>query len=140
MKIFIGIPLGGGIIKHIAKWRKSHKQKLKEVNWKVNSDLHITLIPPYLGDAKLALAVIKKLAETQKAFAINFQEIAFGPSPAHPRLIWLKSKERVKLQYMKKQLEKLNPEFPRLKRPFLTHVTLARFKAKQFDTLQTRKL
>lgn len=90
-------------------------------------DIHLTLVPPFTSQELSSLK--KKLDETLKsvsAFQIRFLKIAYHPSPKQPRLVWLEFDANQELRLLREKL--LSVFGQKAERPFIPHLTLARFK------------
>jgi 2'-5' RNA ligase len=147
-RIFIAI----SISKEIQKKATTLQKELKDldIRWLHSHNLHITLIPPWNEDD---FKKVKKILKTQittkfKSFTLNFKKIIFGPpsksSSRPPRMIWAIGPTPPELIRLKKQLEKtlLNEKIihKTASRPFRLHLTLARFKPKDFKNFPIQTL
>ena len=139
-KFFIGIPLENSIKKKIVAWKLSHLIQFPEISWKNYYDLHITVIPPFMGDTEIAAQILKEIPKKFSSFKVTFKKIEFGPRKAHPRLIWIKSAEIKKLNLLKHYLKDVYPSLPKTERPFLTHISIARFHSSLFNSFLQKNL
>lgn len=122
-RIFIGIPISQIVKDFIKRWRESHP--LKDVRWIDESDLHITLIPPwYEENTEDTINKIKTVKSP--SFGIPLLNIRTAPNFREPRMIWLIGDAPWSLLNLKKDLEKaliVNSE----EREYHPHVTILRF-------------
>lgn len=109
------------------------------VRWLKGKNLHITVIPPwYVQDIQPVINLLKTLEGATGKIEMQFNTVCLGPDPRSPRLIWTEGGPPGQLPFLKKKLErllKLKPE----KRPFLLHLTLARFKPENFKDFADKK-
>lgn len=138
-RIFVGIKISEGLQKEIARWRKPFESKLP-VRWLLGKNLHLTLIPPWYEEN---INLIKKaLIATDfkvQPFEVTFHQVSFGPQSKNPRLIWAEEKTHPLLVTLRDRLSKTLPR-PIEKRPLLSHLTLARFRPKDFVNFPIKKL
>jgi RNA 2',3'-cyclic 3'-phosphodiesterase len=138
-RIFVGIKISGDLASEIAFWQKRYRKKLN-VRWISRKNLHITLIPPWYEND--IAAVFDKLDGVRPGFypiKVSFQKVTFGPNPKVPRLIWVEGEASQKIYELKSGIEKLMGVSPE-KRGFKLHLTLARFKEKDFGSFSLKKL
>lgn len=138
-RVFVGIPASKELKLKIRKWTDKNLKELK-VRIIPSKNLHITLIPPW--NEENIDDVSRKLEEVKKnfiPFEIGFEKIFFGPSKKRPRLIWLEGKPNKKLFILKKELEKILDKKSE-KRPSLPHITIARFKPRDFRQFPIKQL
>jgi len=120
------------------------KSKLSNLNvvWLQPSDIHTTLVPPWWENEESVYMVQKKLESLSKLLKkcqIGFGSIRYGTTPNNPRLIWAGGESNTDLSLLKNQVDR---EFNDKKdsRPFFPHVTLARFKNKEFVNFPIKDL
>jgi 2'-5' RNA ligase len=136
-RIFIALKISEelqtAIMEREAKWGNL------PVRWIKGKNLHITVIPPwYVQDIQPVINLLKTLEGATGDIEMKFDTVCPGPDPFSPRLIWTEGRTPEKLPLLKKKLElllKLKPE----KRPFLLHLTLARFKQEDFKDFPNKK-
>jgi len=128
-RVFIGIPVNEKIKEKISLWQKKFLKGLKVRPIKA-SNLHITLIPPwYVEDIKDMSKKLKKIAGRFHPFKVIFEKVEFGPKNQKPRLIWLYAETPRELTFVVDKLKEIfNVEDSR---PFLTHLTIARWNSKK---------
>jgi len=135
-RLFIALNLTGEIRKAISERIEKIRAKLsaKEgIRFIATENWHLTLV--FLGyqDEKTIPSIEKAIEATTIQFEnpeIYFSEISYGPPGQNPRMIWLKG-DSTNLAAIKEKLDEcLKAEkvgFERENRPFLVHLTLARF-------------
>ncbi len=131
-RIFLAIPLPATLKLSIARWQQKHRDL--PVRFITPKNLHLTLIPPWYGNVKEVINLLKKYIPTAKPFLVNFHRIVLGPTRTQPRLIWLEGKGTKQAGLLKKELEqvlKMKTE----KRAFISHITLGRTKLKDKKSL-----
>lgn len=138
-RIFVGIKASKTLQAEIINWRKNFLNVLS-VRWIALENLHITLIPPWNEDDIVAVKqALNGLKNKVSSFEIVFNNVSFGPNPRRPRLIWAEGKDSGEMVYLKRTLEKVlgKREEKRILRP---HITLARFRLKDFHSFKVKKL
>lgn len=140
-RIFIAIGAGDELKREILKWQSSHNDKLDErIRWIRLEDLHITLIPPwYEEDVEGVNTRLTDKIHGRTPFKIKFDNISYGPDPKRPRLIWLSGKAPIEIRELKTEAESALGAKPE-KKPFLLHLTIARFKEEYFSSFQTKEI
>ncbi len=139
--MFIAIPLSGNFQNFSLNFQKKHP--FLPVRWLFGHNLHITLIPPFYEDKEKLKELLREFKPEVSPFNLNFEKITFGPSH-EKRLIWFEGKTPPEIIKLKNQLEKYlrNKEIPIEvnTRPFLLHVTLARFRPEDFQKFPVKNL
>lgn len=123
-RIFLAIKVSADIKKKIKSTIKDYGNL--PLNWHKDSDLHITILPPW--DEENITEIKKKLKMIQKdieSFEISFNHITLGPFYDKPKLVWAKGKSPKELYDLREKLEKLFEKYST--RRFKLHLTLARF-------------
>lgn len=126
-RMFVAIMLPAAFKQRIARWQRKHSDL--SVRFITPKNLHITLIPPWYGNTKEVITLLKTYKPTVKPFPIHFHRIVPGPTRTQPRLIWLEGKGIKQATVLKKELEqvlKVKAE----KLAFIPHITIARIKPK----------
>lgn len=122
-RVFVAIPVSKTLQTVIAAWRKPFNDL--PVRWIAPENLHITLIPPwYTADIDTTIKLLKTLAGA-KAFAGTLTEVAPGPDPRRPRLVWATGETPQELLRLKKRLETTLKRVPE-HHPLRFHLTLGR--------------
>ncbi len=139
-RIFVGIKISDEIKQAAAVWQNSRADL--PVRWLAPDNLHLTIVPPREADDKEIKEIISKLekVKTQSGpFNLRFTEISYGPNSHKPRLICALGKTPTALIELKNMVE-LALGKGRVARPFLLHLTLARFKTENFSSFKVKKL
>jgi 2'-5' RNA ligase len=126
-RLFIALPVTDNLKLLISKFEADFTGS--PVHWIFNDNLHITLVPPWYE--KNPADIIRQLQNVKVSpglIRINFTDISLGPDPNRPKLIWAKARTPPELRSLKSEIEKTIGFRPD-KREFLTHLTLARFRA-----------
>lgn len=138
-RIFVGIKASNSLLKEIKFWRVKYEKKLK-VRWIADKNLHLTLIPPwYEKDIKQVKTILNNMTIELEPFTIQYIKVSFGPSKSHPRLIWATGKSSKRSIHLKILLEK-KLEKTKEKRQFKPHLTIARFREKDFSGFPIKEL
>ncbi len=136
-RLFIAITLSESLKARIGEWEGSADLP---VRWTTAENLHVTLLPPWeeanLEEAKLKF---KQSLNQSKSSVLTCQDIAYGPEALAPRLIWINCAPSAALRTMKLKLEDVFPS-PRENRPYVPHITLARFPRRKWKKLQGHPL
>ena len=145
MRLFIAISLSKKALELVSgKLKEIIPQFGNEVKFTPDYKWHFTLV--FLGQQeKEAVDLIKKaIKETVGEFEtpkVKFGKITYGPPGKNPRMIWLRLTERtntVLAEIKKKLVKNLADEdvnWKHNKRPYMGHVTLARFEPTLIDDL-----
>lgn len=114
----------------IGVFRLARERDFSEARWEGETKLHLTLLPPWEEFfPEEAVRTIKNFVWKGGRPEVSFSEVALGPNPVSPRLIWLKGEpNEALLEILDVLSRRLNIDF---KRPFLAHITLARFSEKE---------
>lgn len=109
------------------------------VRWLKGKNLHVTVIPPWhVQDVQPVIDFLKTLEGKTGPVEMTFEKIGPGPDPRNPRLIWTEGPTPPRLPKLKTGLEQLL-KLRHEKRPFLLHLTLARFKPEDFKNFPDKK-
>ncbi len=140
IRIFVGIPVSEEIREKISKLADGFRGW--PLRWVAGNGLHITLVPPwYAESADCAVGEINDLASATAPFKIKFNKITFGTSPKRPRLIWTIGED-----YDKEVILRLKTTAEAVfgqktaNRPYVPHLTIARFNEADFDKFPTNDL
>lgn len=110
------------------------------VRWIKEKNLHVTVVPPwYEEDIASVAEQLRQLQGRIKPFTLEFRRVTFGPTRHIPRLIWAEAGTSKQLLSLKRETEELLQKMPE-KRPFLTHLTLARFPREKLAALPVQSL
>lgn len=148
-RVFVAIGISSQLKEEIAYWQK--KWNHLSVRWIKPENMHVTLIPPwYTTEVDKVIEDLKSVNQNRKRFwtsqndaikpfTITFREVTFGPNPKRPRLIWASGDVPSEILILKSKLGKILQRKSE-KRPFLTHLTIARFKEKDFIKFPIKNL
>lgn len=143
-RVFVALPISEDLKIKIDEWRKNYQNL--PVRWIKSENLHITLIPPwYISNVDRLIDRLKSIRNVSKPFKIVFRQVTFGPNPKRPRLIWASAEIPLEIIPLKSKFEEVLTRQTWLaqkseKRDFLTHLTIARFKEKEFSKFPIRDL
>lgn len=146
-RVFIALPITDKLQDKIEEWKKNYRDL--PVRWIKKENLHVTLIPPwYISKVDETIHRLKSVNQDDaiKPFSITFREVTFGPNPQRPRLIWASGDGVLEIIILKSKLEEiLSPRQTwlaqkREKREFLIHLTIGRFKEKDFAKFPIKSL
>jgi 2'-5' RNA ligase len=137
-RIFIGLKISKRLQAEITRWQKRHIDL--PIRWIAGKNLHITLIPPfYARNIKTIAAKLKAAKFFSASIVAELDKISFGPDPKRPRLIWATGKTPENLLNLKKYLHKILKKKSE-KRSFSLHLTLARFRPREFRRFTAEKI
>lgn len=139
-RIFIAINISAELKREILKFKETIKLP---VRWLIEENLHITLWPPIDLDDNQIVAMIEKLKELEGIFGpikIEFKRVTFGPNPINPRLIWAEGIDNLKLTELKNKITHKLGYNQKDRRPFRPHLTLARFRPRDYQTFIQKRL
>ncbi len=123
-RLFVGLPVAPEFMARVEAWKAGHEGW--PVYWVRPQDLHVTLVPPW-EEAAVDEVVLKLSKVKAEAFGLKFTQISFGPESAKPaRLLWALGAKTSGLFELRTRLFEALGQQPDA-RPFLPHVTLARF-------------
>lgn len=137
-RVFVAIPISENTEREILKWAEDFQSL--PVRWLKGKNLHVTLIPPwYEGNVEKIKNALQGTRRNIEPFDMLFQKVTFGPNPREPRLIWAEGERPRELLELKINIERalgVSPE----RRPWRTHLTLARFRPEQFRSFPMKNL
>ena len=137
-RIFVAIPVSENLQDQVRSFADEYAEL--PVRWLRGKNLHITLIPPWhTEDAGVIGDQLKNIAGKFAPFSINFSRVLYGPNPRSPRLIWAEGKTPKELLDLKKELSKILGQAPDV-RPFVLHMTLARFRPENFSKFPVKEI
>lgn len=134
-RIFLGVSLPEEIHVQLAdvieRWKWLPIRWIDEKNW------HITIVPPFYADEHELRQVTRSLQDILKnvePFSISFSSVTLAPlEQKNARMIWYAGSSSKELDEMKHAVEEVILEHKLIRnyeqdgRPFIPHVTLARF-------------
>lgn len=128
-RIFLAVKISEPLQEEILEFENDFRKL--PVRWLAGKNLHVTLVPPwYEEDIESAVSKIKNTRTNP--FYIEFSKVVYGPNPRSPRLVWAEGKAPAELIELEKLLENALGQKPE-NRPFLLHLTLARFRPEDFS-------
>lgn len=137
-RVFVAVGISNKLRNEISAWQKSYQDL--PVRWVKPNNLHITLIPPwYVTKVDGLNSHLKSCKNTVEPFTITFTELTFGPNPKKPRLIWANGEVPLEIITLKSKLEEVLQKKSE-KRAFVTHLTIARFKEKDYLKFPVKSL
>jgi len=133
-RIFLAIDLPKDLIKAIEKEQLKWKETGAGVKWVSPPQIHLTI--KFIGEItearlKQLIEATQQICEQMEGFVLSLEGTGAFPSPKRPKVFWLGvSGELDKLHALQSAiesgLEKIG--FPREKRKFSPHITIARTK------------
>jgi 2'-5' RNA ligase len=131
VRLFIALALSADVREHFASLIVKLRARAPRAKWVRPENLHVTL--KFLGETSPAqLSAICEALSTirsERAIEIHFRSLVFFPSEQHPRVFWAAMDASLNLpQFAASISHALEPlGFSSEQRPFLPHLTLARF-------------
>ncbi|MBI2098505.1 MAG: RNA 2',3'-cyclic phosphodiesterase [Candidatus Wildermuthbacteria bacterium] len=102
-------------------------------------DIHVTLLAPWdMVSQSFVEERLRKALRGMKRFTLKFERLAYGPSKMHPRLAWIQCTPSSETNALKKSL--LAAFKTKESVPFVPHMTIARFTAKDEEKLTHRPI
>ena len=139
-RLFVGIKIDKKLGKEVQNWegvfKKLPVRRIKSEN------LHITLVPPWYEEEEKLHKLIEGLRELGlniNPFKIHFEKVEFGPDTKRPRLIWAIGGKPAEVDQLEKTLSSFLQKEPQRKND-LIHLTLGRFKPKDFRTFTIKSV
>ncbi len=153
-RIFIALNISNNLKSKIDKLKKKFKENFtvtfNKIRWLKNENLHITLIPPFYvseTDFQNLIKILEEVVSRFPSFDVNFHNVSYGPYLFNPRLIWITAKATKEISILKNALIDimaksgfLKKSDLRLRRDFLPHLTIARFKQPDFKYFNVKKI
>ena len=131
MRLFVALEIPRAVRDNLATLIKDLRTAAPKARWVRPENIHVTLkfigeVPPdKLPDIRSALSGVR----SERAVELNFHGLGFFPSAKRPSVLWAGIDASDNLQPLAedidRSLEKL--DFPREQRPFVPHLTIARF-------------
>ncbi|HTY39817.1 MAG TPA: RNA 2',3'-cyclic phosphodiesterase [Candidatus Paceibacterota bacterium] len=134
-RLFVALLAPDGLRQEAERWQAAHADL--PVRWLAGKNLHVTLVPPWYGQAEPAAAALRRVAAAN--FEISFGRVAYGPDARAPRLIWAEGKASPPLLDLVKRINVALGQGQE-GRPFRLHLTLARFRPEEFAEFSGRAL
>ncbi len=133
IRTFIALELSGALKKGILNLARELEHRGVRASWPRAETLHLTL--KFLGDVEEALIpdiveAVGRAASRVQAFAFDSRSLGAFPSPRRPRVVWVGVEPVDGLYELQEAVEtELSTlGFPREKRRFKPHITIARLR------------
>ena len=135
-RIFVAIDISDEARKRVSEYSETLKRDFPDlrVGWEKNEKLHLTL--KFLGDTnekqlENLVEIVSKIAEQISDFKLQISNTDVFPSPRNPRILWLgvndgKGSLLQISEILENECEKIG--FPKEKRNFKAHLTIARLR------------
>jgi 2'-5' RNA ligase len=139
-RIFVAVKISPELQEAILEWERNYNRL--PVRWLAGKNLHVTLVPPREENdenIEKTKSVLKTFEGKIGQFEIEFNKVEYGPHSQEPRLIWAEGKSPKILVDFKEKLELLLDHKSDY-RPWLMHLTLARFHPKDFVRFPIKNL
>ncbi|MFX1252032.1 MAG: RNA 2',3'-cyclic phosphodiesterase [Promethearchaeota archaeon] len=136
-RLFISVDVKDQSILKAIEEATKEIQQLKSVRLTNSSQLHFTL--KFLGDTpENQVSIINSALSTiqWREFNLTLQSLGVFPKPSFPRVIWVGiSSGQQLIKDIAQQVDEvlLKKGFPKEKRPFSPHLTIGRFKSRNFS-------
>ncbi len=131
MRLFIALEIPSAVRENLAALLVMLRAITKEPRWVHAENLHVTL--KFLGevgeDRLDAVRGALGKVRSQQAVAVEFRGLGFFPNEKNPRVLWAGVEASANLKTLAADIEGAMEKlgFPREKREFSPHLTLARF-------------
>lgn len=136
MRLFVGIGVSEELEEAVAAWAHAHSEF--PVRWVTESNLHITLVPPWEGEPESALSQLQRVL-LPAGIPLGFHTVSFGPSSHAPRLVWAEGDASPALTRLRSDALEAFDVVPTHTR-FRLHLTLARFRPETWKRFPLREL
>ncbi|MFX0064420.1 MAG: RNA 2',3'-cyclic phosphodiesterase [Candidatus Hermodarchaeota archaeon] len=136
-RLFISVDVKDQLILKAIELAAEEIKQLKSVRLVNSSQLHFTL--KFLGDTpedKVSVINSALSAIQWIRFDLTLQGLGVFPKPSFPRVVWVgvsSGQQLIKDLAQKVDKALLKEGFPKEKRPFSPHLTIGRFKSKNFS-------
>ena len=138
-RVFIGMPAGRELVEAAEGFRRAHDGI--QVRWAKPENLHLTLVPPWdCRDIDPVCRALENDVAGRAPEEVLFDKVSFGPDQRRPRLIWATGVPPVALLELSWLLQGLPGIREEHRRPFLLHLTIARFNSHDLRTMSSKKL
>lgn len=131
MRLFVALELPSTVRENLAALLSSLRAVSPQTRWARADNLHVTL--KFIGEVPEAkLATIHGAlggVRSDQIVSLDFRGVGFFPDEKHPRVFWAGIEASSNLKALAAGVEAAveRAGIPREKRPFLPHLTLARF-------------
>ncbi|NTW53098.1 MAG: RNA 2',3'-cyclic phosphodiesterase [Chlorobiaceae bacterium] len=138
-RVFIGMPAGRELVDVAETFRRTHASL--QVRWVKPENLHLTLVPPWeCRDIEALCHALEDAAPAPAPVEVLFDKVSFGPDQRRPRLIWATGAPPPALSELSWRLQALPGIQEERRRPFLLHLTIARFNSHDLRAMGSKKL
>jgi 2'-5' RNA ligase len=139
MRTFIALALDPMVRDRLVRVREQGWIRGRSVRWVKEQSMHLTL--KFLGEIEPATVpdvtcAIQKASEGIKPFELEIRGLGFFPNPKRPRVFWAGVAGQLEaLEGLHGGLEQALSSlgFEKENRPFSAHLTLARFRGRDFE-------
>jgi 2'-5' RNA ligase len=133
VRVFVALEIPPVVRENLVTLVQAFRAISEEPRWVRLENLHVTLkfigeaAPEKLGAIREALAAVR----SDLPVTLDFRGLGFFPNEKHPRVFWAGIEASPNLKTLASDIEiSLEKQgFPRDKRPFEPHLTLARFES-----------
>ena len=131
MRLFVALEIPRVVRDNLATLIKDLRMAAPKARWVRPESVHVTL--KFIGDAPPEkVAYIRDAlsgVHSDRAAALNFHGLGFFPNAKRPSVLWAGIDASSNLQSLAGDIERSleNLGFPREQRPFVPHLTIARF-------------
>jgi 2'-5' RNA ligase len=131
MRLFVALEIPSTVRNNLAEFVKQLRTLAAQPRWVRPENLHVTLkfigevVPEKLGAIRAALAEVR----SESVVKIDFRGLGFFPEETRPRVFWVGMNALPNLKTLATDIDDATQKIgiPREQRPFLPHLTLARF-------------
>jgi 2'-5' RNA ligase len=131
MRLFVALEIPPAVREKLAELVNSFRAVSPQTRWVRPENIHVTL--KFIGEVpETKLAPFQTtLAQVRSAqpITLGFRGLGFFPNEKHPHIFWAGIESSPNLKSLVEEIEETTETLgvPREKRPFLPHLTLARF-------------
>lgn len=132
-RLFVALPAPPALKRTLGEWQSRFTDR--PVRWVADRNIHLTLVPPWYEKEPAKVAKrLEGLAAVSGTLAFRFHTVTIGPNPREPRLIWALAESPPELKKLQKNLLGALGFWPP-RQDLRAHLTLARFRPRQFNAL-----
>jgi len=145
-RIFIAINLPEHTKEELLTWQEKWPEL--PAKWVGKDNLHLTLA--FLGntsDQELTeiCKLMQEIGEKRAPFELRITHLQYGPDTKKPRMVWALIEESSELLALQKDVEKTLVASPEIhyrpeKRPYSSHLTLARLKTFELQRMEVEEI
>ena len=131
MRLFVALQIPSNVRENLAEFVKPLRALGPQPRWVRPENLHVTLkfigevVPEKVAAIRTGLAAVRSGREV----TIDFRGVGFFPNEKSPRVFWAGMNASPNLKILASDIDNATQKLgvPREQRPFLPHLTLARF-------------